>query len=164
MHFSDCQHCPACWNTRGRSDSSNNELDVIPDTILQKIPGIKKIHHFSIDQQKVGFVQLQEWSVLKRTPSCYVTHQFYHLQTPYLISFILQVLPDRQWYLYHKIREFCPEPSKDATCPRPSVADPSSRQTTPCDSPVCPPPPPLSTTESQPIRQLSRQRLCGNCG
>ena len=29
---------------------------------FKKIPGIKKIHHFSIDQQKVGIVQLQEWS------------------------------------------------------------------------------------------------------
>ena len=31
---------------------------------------------------------------------------------------------NRQWYLYHKIREFCPDECKDLTCPEPSDAPP----------------------------------------
>ena len=29
--------------------------------------------------------------------------------------------PDRQWYLYDQIRQFCPESTKDLVCPLPSV-------------------------------------------
>ena len=28
---------------------------------------------------------------------------------------------ERQWYLYERIREFCPEEDRDAVCPRPST-------------------------------------------
>ncbi len=37
----------------------------------------------------------------------------------------------RQWYLYDKIREFCPESNRDVTCPLPSVPKPTSRHGTP---------------------------------
>ncbi len=41
--------------------------------------------------------------------------------------------PTRQWYLFQKIREFCPEEAKDVTCPMPSVPD-TSTVTTPASS------------------------------
>ena len=49
----------------------------------------------------------------------------------------------RQWYLYEKIREFCPENFKDVTCPRPSAPLESS---SPSCSPSPAPPPPSSST------------------
>ena len=33
---------------------------------------------------------------------------------------------DRQWYLYEKIREFCPIDVRDMVCPRPIKQPPSS--------------------------------------
>ena len=33
---------------------------------------------------------------------------------------------ERQWYLFDKIREFCPEQCCDLTCPRPTVPRPTS--------------------------------------
>lgn len=38
---------------------------------------------------------------------------------------------ERQWYLYEKIREFCPEVARDLTCPEPDVPKPTSRAGTP---------------------------------
>ena len=32
----------------------------------------------------------------------------------------------RQWYLFDKIREFCPAAGQDITCPEPSTPRPSS--------------------------------------
>ena len=34
---------------------------------------------------------------------------------------------ERQWYLYEKIRQYCPEEDKDITCPKPTVPRPTSR-------------------------------------
>jgi hypothetical protein len=39
---------------------------------------------------------------------------------------------ERQWYLYDKIREFCPQADRDVTCPLPSVPNPS-RAVTPAE-------------------------------
>lgn len=66
---------------------------------------------------------------------------------------------DRQWYLYNKIREFCPDRSKDVTCPLPSYPQPPSpppEERTPSRSPS---PVFIETVEPS----TKRARLCGLC-
>ena len=51
--------------------------------------------------------------------------------------------PTRRWYLYHKIREYCPQESQDITCPRAFVPEPSTATTIQLlllHQPVLPPP------------------------
>jgi len=43
--------------------------------------------------------------------------------------------PDRQWYLYEHIREFCPDYSKDTVAPLPTIPKPSTRKSPPPSSP-----------------------------
>ena len=80
--------------------------------------------------------------------------------------------PARQWYLYNKIREFCPDDSKDATCPRPTVPEPSaatsrgtckSNQSTVSTPTTASTPATVSTpaTLGEPARK--KPRLCGIC-
>ncbi len=38
---------------------------------------------------------------------------------------------EQQWYLFDKIRQFCPEQDQDVTSPKPTVAKPRSRAGTP---------------------------------
>ena len=60
---------------------------------------------------------------------------------------------ERQWYLYDKIRQFCPESCENTTCPLPVV---------PClFTPDVSPEP--SATADTTIFQV-RHRTCGKCG
>ena len=68
--------------------------------------------------------------------------------------------PARQWYLFQRIREFCPEEAKDVTCPMPSVPDTSTETSTPATST-----PATSTTATATPSEppLKKARLCGIC-
>ena len=59
---------------------------------------------------------------------------------------------ERQWYLYEKIRSFCPDNSKDKTCPLPSVAKPLSS---------APEAPSLAVTSMGVPPAPKRRRKCG---
>ena len=57
-----------------------------------------------------------------------------------------------QWYLYDKIRSFCPSESQDITCPMPTDPRPTSRRGTPVTTP-----PPESP------QPPAKKRRCGVC-
>ena len=97
---------------------------------MKKVIGIKKFHHFSFDSSQPGVVAVKEHSnspekvmELVKIPSNFTDYP--NQISPKGLSV------ERQWYLYEKIRDFCSEDSRDATCPLPSVPKPSSRQSTP---------------------------------
>ena len=83
----------------------------------------------------------------------------------------------RHWYLYKKIREFCPDHLKDTTCPQPGgpSIDPSP-SLSPSATPSCSPTPPTlitttttttttttATTTDSEEAPAKRARLCGHC-
>ena len=136
--------------------------------LFKKLPGIKKFHHFFVDELQPGIIKVKEWSD-SPTVSVKLLRDENSLPAVDTLPDIVQprgLSPERQWYLYHKIREFCPLSAQDATCPLPSVPNPSSRYSTPLGSPE------HSTQSQSPVHTTSptinhpptRQRLCGKCG
>ena len=65
---------------------------------------------------------------------------------------------EKQWYLYEKIREFCPGASKDKTCPLPSVPKPSSACNTPVPQPNMPE---VDDGASVEVSFTTKRRMCG---
>ena len=128
---------------------------------FRKIPGIKKGHHFRILSSEPGVVYVKE-----RSDGAETKHELLRrdvtIDTEEL-PFVVEpagLASKRQWYLYDKIREFCPPDDRDITCPLPSVPRPASRQCTPEPASRSPSPsPPGSPTPPTP----KRQRVCGVC-
>ena len=88
-----------------------------------KVPGIKKLHHLHFSSATPGCIFVKERSgsseekkILKKGGWTPTKDDMPPVLTPSGLSL------QRQWYLYDKIREFCPETMKDATCPKPSQA------------------------------------------
>ena len=131
---------------------------------FRRIKSLKTYHHFTLDSQCPGMV------LLKETSDSPVTKER-HLRDDNDIPSELPptVTPsglsnERQWYLYDKIREFCPEGSRDLTCPLPTGPRPasSSRNTPDVDSALDIPSPATEVTiNPHPMR---KQRLCSRCG
>ena len=131
---------------------------------FKKLPNIKKGHHFRFSFSHVGVVYTKErtddtievqHNLLKEGASFDDPSELPSVIAPAGLS------AQRQWYLYEKIREFCPVADRDLTCPLPSVPKPSSRQSIPQPPPS---PPALSPTLS-PSRPppTKRSRTCGLC-
>ena len=133
-------------------------------TKFRKLPGIKKFHNFKFSSESIGEVIIKEYSNslqktinLLRDPSILPSNtELPTVLTPTGLS------PDRQWYLYDRIREFCPDSTKDLVCPLPSIPRytpttlPSTTRT------ALPLPSTLPTPISEPPQK--RQRICGKCG
>ena len=98
---------------------------------FHKLVGFKSFHHLRFSSQHQGsvFAKLRsdtpevEHNLLKR-PWTPTATNLPELVTPSGLSL------NRQWYLYNKIREFCPDECKGITCPRPAEPEPSSSATT----------------------------------
>ncbi len=79
---------------------------------------------------------------------------------------------ERQWYLFEKIREFCPESDQDITCPKPSVPKPTSRAGTPADMDgedhgiptVVNAAGSRQDDDGSTLPPTKKVRLCGSCG
>ena len=100
---------------------------------LKKLAGIKKLHHFRFPSSDPGVVYVRVHSdeaevkitLLKNKDWCPDPSLLPHQIMPKGLS------TERQWYLFDKIREFCPEEDQDVTCPEPTVPKPTSRAGTP---------------------------------
>ena len=84
---------------------------------------LKDYHHFSFDSSKPGVVTAKIRSDSKEVKEVKLLKDSWK-PTPSRLP--PQVMPkglstQRQWYLYDKIREFCPEEDSDVTCPMPTV-------------------------------------------
>ena len=105
------------------------QLDGLFAMFFKRIDGIKKIHHFT--QEKHSLLQgdlaqesidssIRKVSFLREVATLLPSDTLPEVVLPKGLS------AERQWYLYEKIRSFCPDNSKDKTCPLPSVAKPLS--------------------------------------
>jgi len=92
-------------------------------TFFRPFPGIKAVHHFRFSADFPGIV------FHKATPSS-EEESFQMLRDANSMPSSIgpaQLAPpglpiDRQWYLYHKIRDFITSPaSQDITCPKPAI-------------------------------------------
>jgi len=104
---------------------------------FRKLPGITNYHHFSMDSSNPGVVtarryvdsELETFELLKKTAdySALLDRSILPKEvTPAGLS------PERQWYLYDKIRGHIPDSAdKDSTAPLPAVARPIKKQNGP---------------------------------
>ena len=94
------------------------------------LKGIKSMHHLTFTSEKPGIVSVQESStspakeinMLKSTSWKPTRHQLPDTVTPAGLP------PERQQYLFEKIREFCPAECQDAVCPEPSTIPPTPKR------------------------------------
>jgi len=129
----------------------------------KKLVGIKSFHHLRFSSTTKGhiFARLNsdspevDFNLLKDewTPTAIDLPE---RLTPSGLS------PAHQWYLFQKIREFCPEEARDITCPKPSMPDPSidttsSTVTTSTTTSI------TTTTPAGPSEPTKRPRHCGIC-
>lgn len=125
-------------------------------TYCTKVAGIKKLHHLRFDSAHPGYIFVKEKSGSPEVKRCILkdktwsptVEQLPPVLTPSGLSL------QRQWYLYEKIREYCPDNFQDITCPRPD-------QHLVLTSPSSPPHSPTPTDMEQPPPK--RARLCGLC-
>ena len=96
-------------------------------TIKTALKGISKMHHFEFTARKPGMVLVKESSdgversirLFKDTSWKPSAEQLPSLVVPNGLSI------ERQWYLFDKIMEFCPDDKKDAVCPEPTYPRPN---------------------------------------
>lgn len=100
---------------------------------LKKFIGIKDYHHFRFVAGEPGVVYARKHSdtaeekveLLKDSSWSPGPQEYPAVVHPEGLS------AKRQWYLFDKIRQFCPVNARDVTCPEPSVPRPTSRAGTP---------------------------------
>ena len=139
------------------------------DQFCKKVNGIKKLHHLRFSSASPGCIFVKERAgstevkrnILKDKNWAPKVDQLPPILPPSGLSL------KRQWYLYKKIREFCPDHLKDTTCPQP---DEPEQHTSPSHSPSptpsrSPTPSPTDTTTTTTVEPPAskRARLCGLC-
>ena len=140
-------------------------------TFCTKVKGIKKLHHLRFSSSSPGFIFVKEKAGSPEVKRSILKVKDWSPKADELPPILPPSgLPlQRQWYLYNKIREFCPDHLKDITCPLPSEPADNlpSQPPSPNNSPSStPPPPPTDTpptdtpTDPPPAK---RARLCGLC-
>ena len=92
-------------------------------TIQTSLKGISKMHHFRFTADHPGCVFVRNCSDDTERKIKLVKDPLWQ---PSKSSLPEQIIPpglslERQWYLYQKIREFCPDEVKDVVCPLPAT-------------------------------------------
>lgn len=125
-----------------------------------KLKGIKKLHHLRFHTDSPGIVYAKEASDSEESEICLLLNKdsipAFNTPPERLESTGLSL--QRQWYLYNKIREFCPDSFKNKTCPLPD--SPVDEGDSPSHSPA---PVERVTEDTQHIQSKKKPRLCGLC-
>ena len=123
-------HCQLVGNQRGDAlVPSYDWADYFAEhTIKSALKGIKKMYHFRFCADSPGTVFVRSASNASENKIKLLKDMSWRPQSSDLPSVII---PDglslkRQWYLYDKIREFCPPDVQDLVCPMPRKHMPSS--------------------------------------
>ena len=88
---------------------------------FKAIPSIKGYHHFCFSSDKPGIVLPKKHADTEGKEMTFLKENCSGLECGPEVIPAKGLSPDRQWYLYDQIRQFCPESTKDLVCPLPSV-------------------------------------------
>ncbi|MCG8625782.1 MAG: hypothetical protein MJE68_27755, partial [Proteobacteria bacterium] len=133
---------------------------------IGKFVGIKSFHHLRFSSSHNSSVFVREKSDSPEVEMKLLKDDW----TPPATDLPERVAPTglslaRQWYLFNKIREFCPKDCKDVTCPKPGEPEPESNpdtSTTPAMDPSDTPGTSSTSTSTTPAGpRAKKQRLCG---
>ena len=133
-------------------------------TRFRKFVGIKKYHHFRFVSSEPGVMYVRKHSNTTEEKVILLKASW----SPPPTELPDRVFPrglsaERQWYLYEKIRQYCPDEDKDVTCPRPTVPKPTSRAGTPANDDGSSDPLPTVVDDDFPFPQRKKSRVCGTC-
>ena len=127
--------------------------------LFKKLSEIKVTYHFHLTSSKPGVVIAKQHS-----DSAGKEHNILKdsaVVDPDVMPPVVEpkgLSSQRQWYLFDKIREFCPAADQDITCPEPSTPRLSSCPGSPQPNVPSQPPSPISPPPAK------KARLCGQCG
>ena len=127
---------------------------------FKRIKSIKKFHHFKISSSNPDELMMKEAEAEPTLKLNIISNSSEFLDSGQMPSQITPrgLTPERQWYLFDKIREFCPAASRDITCPLPLVHRPSTPRPSP--EPVL-----HKDSDRSTIEELTlHKRVCGMCG
>ncbi len=118
----------------------------------QAFDGIKSFHHLKFDQTRPGKVMVREVSDGEEKELTVLAKPHLHWK-PDPNDLPQEIHPpglsrERRQYLFDKIREFCPEESRDKVCPNPDIAPATSTEEV--STALSLSSPPLSTSLSPP--------------
>ena len=91
-------------------------------TIKTALKGIKQMQHFRFTYNSPGSVFVRKSKSDPEKEIKMLSDPFWRPSYNELPDVIIPpgLSPERQWYLYDKIREFCSEESRDLVCPQPT--------------------------------------------
>lgn len=144
---------------------------------FRRIKNVKQYHHFTISADSPGSVTLKMYADSSEETITLLKDEW-QPQSDLLPPVISPpgLSPERQWYLYDHIRDYCTPSTRDIVCPLPSIPRPGTAHQHPVSPPssFLPFQPPQSVP-SQPQPSLpppspsqppppKRPRLCSVCG
>ena len=99
---------------------------------FRKLQSIKKYHHFRFSSDNPSSVFLKVHGDSEEKEIAFLKSDWDPRDStgPNVIQ-PPGLSPELQWYLYERIRQFCPDNTKDIVCPLPSVPHSSYRPSTP---------------------------------
>jgi hypothetical protein len=158
-----CNHAQLCSTEDGTTIVKTSEWTGFLAPHFRKFSGIKKYHHFRFTSSEPGVVYARKRcdtpeEEIQLLNGCWSPG---YDEEPEVVH-PRGLSASRQWYLYEKIREFCPESDRDVTCPLPTVPKPSSRAGTPADDADEHTQPSTANGESS-LPPTKKARLCGIC-
>ena len=97
-------------------------------TKFRTVPSLKTYHHFHFTHTVPGSVFVKKHADTEEVQFVLTKSSSWSPVPSQLPPIIIPhgLPPERQWYLYEQIREFCPEYARDSVAPLPRVAKPGS--------------------------------------
>ena len=124
----------------------------------KKLVGIKSFHHLWFSSAQKGSVFVRETSDGPEVEYKLLKNEWSPTATDLPERITPGLSANSQWYLFNKIREFCPEEAQDVTRPKPGVPEPSAAETTASSTTsrfaTTPPPPPVLPLRSPQPQQI----------
>ena len=115
---------------------------------------MKQYHHFRLSADNPGFVFLKVHADTEEKKFDLLKDPLMLPSASDLPSLVEHWLPpNRQWYLYEYIREFCPDYAKDTVAPLPTIPKPSTRKSPPPSSPSA-----SNSKKAPPSAPVSKQK------
>ena len=95
---------------------------------FKPLPSNKTYHHIRCDSSTPGVEHVRRRADDPEVAVKILKHDWDPFESEPPIIPPPGLSAERQWYLYHKIREFCPEETRDIVCPQPRVQRPWQRR------------------------------------
>lgn len=143
-----CQNVPQCTFKNGERCVVWYDWSAYLSSFFRPLPGILQYHHFRFDATTPGIVFSKEYEHTAEVQYKLTLDNSANLALNQLPGTITPsgMSPERQRYLFEKIRPFCSAEGADITCPRPIIEQDSCSEST-----------------APTVKKKQTTRLCSHC-